>query len=57
MKKKTQEDSWLTLQEACDYLKISKETMYRKIYAKKIPFSRLGKLYRFKSSQLDKAVR
>lgn len=42
----------MTLQEACDFLKISESTMRRKIRAKKIKFTKEGKNYRFKKSDI-----
>lgn len=46
-------EQWLTLPEICEHLKLSKETVYRMIYAKKIPFQKIGKVYRFKASIVD----
>ena len=54
MKKlKSPESPWLNLIEAQRYLKVSKETIYRYVYRKKIPMYRLGKLYRFNKGELD----
>jgi excisionase family DNA binding protein len=42
----------MTLQEACDFLGISESTMRRKIRANKIKFTKSGKDYRFKKSEV-----
>lgn len=42
----------MTLQEACDFLEISESTMRRKIRANKIKFTKSGKDYRFKKSEI-----
>lgn len=46
-------EPWLTLPEIAKHLKVSKETLYRMIYRKEIPFTRIGKVYRFKASAVD----
>jgi excisionase family DNA binding protein len=44
----------MTLQEACEFLGISESTMRRKIRANKIKFTKEGKDYRFKKSEIIK---
>ncbi len=44
----------MTLQEACKFLNISESTMRRKIRDKKIRFTKEGKNYRFKKSEVIK---
>ena len=46
----------MTLQEACDFLGISESTMRRKIRANKIEFTKSGKDYRFKKSEIIKVA-
>ena len=46
----------MTLRQACDFLGISESTMRRKIRAKKIKFTKKGKDYRFKKSEIIKAA-
>jgi excisionase family DNA binding protein len=46
--------SLMTLQEACEFLNISESTMRRKIKANKVKFSKEGKDYRFKRSDIIK---
>jgi excisionase family DNA binding protein len=46
----------MTLQEACEFLGISESTMRRKIRANKIKFTKKGKDYRFRKSEIIKAA-
>ena len=48
------DQDWLDIHGLAEYLKISKETVYRMVYAKQIPFHRLGKLYRFNKTEVTK---
>lgn len=47
----------LTTQQACEYLQITKLTLYKLIKEKKVRCNKLGKNYRFLKSDLDKLVR
>jgi excisionase family DNA binding protein len=47
---------YTTLQ-ACEYLQITKLTLYKLIREKKVKCNKLGKNYRFLKSDLDKLVR
>ena len=46
-----------TTQQACEYLQITKLTLYKLIREKKVKCNKLGKNYRFLKSDLDKLVR
>jgi excisionase family DNA binding protein len=46
-----------TTKQACDYLQITKLTLYKLIREKKVRCNKLGKNYRFLKSDLDKLVR
>ncbi len=48
--------SLMTLQEACEFLSISESTMRRRIKANKIKFTKEGKDYRFRKSDIIKLV-
>lgn len=48
---------WLSVEGLAKYLSISKETVYRMVYQKKVPHHRLGKLWRFHSEEIDAWVR
>ena len=47
---------WLSVEGISEYLGVSKETIYRWLDRKKIPAHRIGKLWKFKSSEVDKWV-
>jgi len=47
----------LTTKQACEYLQITRLTLYKLIKGKKIKCNKLGKDYRFIKSDLDKLVR
>jgi excisionase family DNA binding protein len=44
----------MTLEEVCEYLKLSKETVYRRIYDKSIPCFKVGRVWRFKLREVNK---
>jgi len=46
-----------TTQQSCEYLQITKLTLYKLIREKKVKCNKLGKNYRFLKSDLDKLVR
>ena len=46
----------LTAQEAADYLRIPIGSLYVRISRKQIPYARLGRLLRFKKSDLDRLL-
>lgn len=51
-----QDDEYLTVAEAAKLLKISTRTLRRHIKAGLLPARRLGKVYRLKRSDLDRAL-
>lgn len=51
------EDRWMSVDEISQYLGISKETIYRWLDRGTIPAHRIGKLWRFKSSEVDEWIR
>lgn len=50
------EERWLSVEEIAAHLGISKETVYRWLERKKIPAHRIGKLWKFRSSEVDRWV-
>ena len=44
---------WLTIDEAAQYLKISKETLYKMAQKEQIPASKLGSQWRFNQRLID----
>jgi excisionase family DNA binding protein len=49
-------DELLTFEEARGYLKIHKATLYKWIREKKIPASKIGRMWRFKKLKLEKWI-
>lgn len=47
------EDRWLSVEEIARYLGVSKESIYRWLDRGTIPSHRVGKLWRFKPSEVD----
>lgn len=44
---------WMTIADAAEYLKVSKETMYRLVQHGFIPGSKLGNQWRFNREHID----
>jgi len=44
---------WLSVEEIALYLGVSKETIYRWLEKSKIPAHRVGKLWKFKTNEID----
>lgn len=49
-------ERWLSVEEIAAHLGISKETIYRWVEREKIPAHRVGRLWKFKASQVDSWV-
>jgi len=50
-------DRWLSVEGIAEYLDVSKETVYRWLEKGSVPAYRLGKLWRFKTSEIDDWVK
>lgn len=50
-------ESWYSVQQIADHLGVSKETIYRWLEKGKIPSHRIGKLWKFKPSEVDKWIK
>ena len=48
------EDRLMTLDEAVDYLRVTKSNLYKLLQKGSIPASKVGGLWRFKKGQLNK---
>lgn len=46
-------EKWLSVEEIAQHLGISKETVYRWLEKEKIPAHRVGKLWKFRASEVD----
>ena len=50
------EERWLSVEEIAAHLGISKETVYRWLDRGKVPAHRVGRLWKFKASEVDEWV-
>ncbi|MFC1674529.1 helix-turn-helix domain-containing protein [Candidatus Omnitrophota bacterium] len=46
-------DAWMTLEEVAQYLKVSKDSIYRLAQKGEMPASKIGNLWRFKKEEID----
>lgn len=49
-------ERWLSVEEIAQHLGVSKETIYRWLEKQKVPAHRIGKLWKFKPSEVDQWV-
>lgn len=49
-------EPWLSVEEICNHLGVSKETIYRWLEREAIPAHRIGKLWKFKATEVDQWV-
>ena len=49
-------ERWLSVTEIADHLGVSKETVYRWLEKGKVPAHRVGKLWKFKASEVDEWI-
>jgi excisionase family DNA binding protein len=52
----TELEPWLSVEEIARYLGVSKETIYRWLERETIPAHRMGKLWKFKPTEVDQWV-
>ena len=50
-------DRWLGVDEVCEYVGISRDTVYKWIDEKEFPGYRVGRLWRFKAEEVDQWIR
>jgi excisionase family DNA binding protein len=50
------ENNWMTRTETALYLKVSRATLDRLLAQKKIPAYKVGRLWRFKKSEIDQWI-
>jgi excisionase family DNA binding protein len=53
----TMADRWLSISEICLYLGVSSDTIYKWIEKKGMPAHKIGRLWKFKKSEVDDWVR
>jgi len=51
------EEGWVDIEEVAAHLRVAKESIYRWIESKGLPAHRVGRLLRFKLSEVDDWVR
>ena len=51
------EEGWVSVEEVAAHLQVAKESIYRWIDSKAFPAHRVGRLLRFKLSEVDEWVR
>jgi excisionase family DNA binding protein len=47
------EDRWLSVTEVCEYLGVSRDTIYKWINTLNMPASRAGRRWKFKKDEVD----
>jgi excisionase family DNA binding protein len=50
-------DRWISLQDVCDYLGVKRHTVMRWIVQRGMPASKVGKLWRFKTADIDEWIK
>lgn len=53
----TFENRWLSVEEAAAYLGISRDTVYKWIERKRMPAHKVGRLWKFRTEEIDNWVR
>ncbi|MBI5245017.1 MAG: helix-turn-helix domain-containing protein [Elusimicrobia bacterium] len=51
------ESRWLSVEEIARYLGVAEDTVYRWIRARSLPAHRVGKLWKFKTEEIDEWIR
>jgi len=51
------EDRWLTVDDICKYLSITKDTVYKWIEQKGMPTSKIGRKWLFRKEDIDEWVK
>lgn len=53
----TADERWLSVEEIAEHLGVTKDSIYRWIERRSLPAHRVGKLWKFKRSEVDEWVR
>ena len=51
------EDRWLTVDDICKYLSVTKDTVYKWIDTRNMPANKVGRKWMFQKSEVDKWVK
>lgn len=57
LKGRTMSDRWVSVEEIAEYLGVSKDTVYGWIAKKDMPAHKVGRLWKFKTDEVDEWVR
>jgi len=57
LKGRTMSDRWVSVEEIAEYLGVSKDTVYGWIAKKDMPAHKVGRLWKFKTDEIDDWVR
>lgn len=52
-----QQERWLSVEEIAAHMGVSPDTVYKWIERKRLPAHRMGRLWKFKATEIDKWVR
>lgn len=50
-------DRWYSLKEICEYLGVSRDTIFKWIDTKAMPAHRMGRLWKFKIAEVDEWIK
>jgi excisionase family DNA binding protein len=51
------DDRWFSVEEIAEYLGVKRDTLYKWIERKKMPAHKVGRLWKFKKTEVDEWVR
>jgi len=51
------DERWLSVEEIAEYLGVSKDTVYTWVSSKRMPAHRVGRFWKFKTTEVDEWVR
>jgi excisionase family DNA binding protein len=51
------EDRWLTVDDVCKYLSVTKDTIYTWIETRNMPANKVGRKWMFQKEEIDKWVK
>ena len=51
------ENRWYSLKEVCEYLGVSRDTIFKWIDSKEMPAHKMGRLWKFKLEEVDEWIK
>lgn len=52
-----EQERWLSVEEIAVHLGVNRDTIYKWIYRRQMPAHKLGKLWKFKATEIDEWIR